>query len=117
MAKSAAHWPAWRTHISGERKIFNSADEVPADWYDSPENAAAASLANEKPPEDGKDAWGGYTKEALTQFLRSKEVKVHANASARKLFEQAEAEFGLTRKGDSVEEAGPAETETKADGE
>ena len=90
MSKSDAHWPAWFSHPTEGRKIFNSHEEVPLGWYSNPEDAAAAADANKVPLEDGPDAWGGYPKAELVSILRKvPDEKVHAGTSARKLFERA----------------------------
>lgn len=42
MAVGDKHWPAWRYPVDGgEGRIFQSADEVPEGWLDSPQQAKA----------------------------------------------------------------------------
>lgn len=83
-------WPSWRYHPTEGGKIFNSAEEVPLGWYDSPAEAEAAADENKPPLPDGPDAWAGYSKEFLIAALRKVPgEKVHAGTSARKLFERA----------------------------
>lgn len=82
-------WPAWRYGPNGQAQIFQREEDVPVGWVDSP--GYKWPEEDEKPPQDGKDAWGGYPKEHLIQMLRKAGERVVAHTSARKLYERAKA--------------------------
>ena len=85
-----AFWPSWRYHPTEGGKIFNSSEEVPLGWFETPAEAEVSADESKPPPEDGPDAWAGHTKAYLIEALRKVPgEKVHAGTSARKLFERA----------------------------
>lgn len=86
MSKAIVYWPSWRYGPNGQSGIFACQDDVPLGWAESPDEVVEPEAPK---PQDGKDAWSGYTKETLAQALRKKGEKVHAASSARKLFEKA----------------------------
>lgn len=93
-------WPAWFYGPEGQKKIFHRAQDVPSGWADDPNKVRKAG---DEPPQNGKDAWGGYTKEELTQALRQEGVKVDARTSARKLYARCE-KLGLFEEAEETEE-------------
>lgn len=43
-------WPAWWFGPNGQRQIFNSAEEVPEGWVDSPEKVGSIDEGAVEPP-------------------------------------------------------------------
>lgn len=90
MGKPIVFWPSWRYHPTEGGKIFQSPEEVPVGWYETPGEAEEAADTSKAPLEDGPDAWAGHSKKDLIAALRKVPgEKVHAGTSARKLFERA----------------------------
>jgi hypothetical protein len=49
MTYQHVEWPSWRYGPNGEARIFESADDVPAGWTDSPGKAPEAPKSKKAP--------------------------------------------------------------------
>lgn len=86
--KQTIHWPSWYFGPNGQSGIFNSIDEVPVGWQDSPDHPDITEAPTPSPP-DGPSSWAGHSVDFLIAALRRVGVKIRAQDSPRKLFEKA----------------------------
>ena len=82
------YWPSWRFGPNGQRQIFQSADEVPLGWFETPAEAEEHDVNSSSAPVMDVEQWEGLSKDDLFALLRNAGQKVHANTSARKAFEK-----------------------------
>lgn len=82
-------WPSWRYGPNGEAKVFNSEEEVPVGWVESPQPEKSTDANDESEPKP--EEFGGFSRYELEQILRKGKERIYAKDSARKMFARAEA--------------------------
>jgi len=77
--RKVAEWPAWRYGPDGESAIFDCAEDVPADWYSTPQMAF-------NPPEPEPELCA----ETAVNKLQGIGVKIDPRWGTAKLWEEVE---------------------------
>lgn len=105
--KQKVYWPSWRYGPSGEAKIFQKPEDVPAGWQDTPQPATPQEKAEAPKGEEHE----GYTRKFLEDVVRQSGGRVYARDTAATLFRRAQktglldpVEAGAEEEADDEEE-------------